>query len=299
MNLKEFINKWDWKVVDYDGYYKYQCKDYSNQYTKEVFNYESPKWNAYEVFFADWWDKWEKFKNTPDFLPKEGDICIWKIWEYWHIGIVLSADLQTMIISDQNTWSGNWDWIWDNKIRTHQYSYKNVYWFIRYKVQNKPSEEFYIKNGIKIPKQINGIPIRLVNRETKNTIAYASIKWLIPKFKKDEIVIYNNAFRKYPTQELFGKLCFHEWSHIVYYKYLNENQRKAWERISRSMKEYISTYASTNVSEDFAEVLAWIDYKERIWSLPKNKKYNQVIEDKYYFAKKLYDYWMKKCLKIN
>lgn len=133
MDLKQFLDKWNWKVIDYDWSYWYQCKDYTNQYTKEVFGIESPKWNAKDVWKSNWGEKFEKHKNTADFLPLPWDICIWGNGEFGHIGIVVSANLKNMVISDQNTWSGNWDGTGNNKIRTHQYPYKNVLWFIRYK----------------------------------------------------------------------------------------------------------------------------------------------------------------------
>jgi hypothetical protein len=132
--LKDFLKKYTWKTINYDWIYGYQCKDYTNQYTKEVFWVESPKWNAEESWNKDWGSYFEKHINTPGFIPLPWDICIWnwKHCKYWHIWIVVEANINTMMISDQNSWTWNGDWKLNNAIRTHQYTYNNVIWFIRH-----------------------------------------------------------------------------------------------------------------------------------------------------------------------
>lgn len=132
--MKEFIEKWEGKVVDYDGYYWYQCTDFVRQYCLEMFwETYKPHWNAWTLYDQDWGDEYIKYPfNSAQFIPNRWDIVIFK-WptKYGHIGVITDAEMMSFTVIDQNTWSGNWDWEWDNKIRIQYYWYSDVIWFVR------------------------------------------------------------------------------------------------------------------------------------------------------------------------
>ena len=146
------------------------------------------------------------------------------------------------------------------------------------------------------PSTVYNIPVRLSPLKNTTTIWLASVMGLSPKFKRNEIIIYEGSFKKYPTLELIQKLLMHEFAHFVYHKGI-EN-KDLWIRISRSIDDYISNYAKTHEAEDFAEMIWRVFYKETHWPLPKKKLWNSKIEDKYYFTNILYNFWFKKIEKF-
>jgi len=108
MTLNEFIKTREGGTIDYDWYYWYQCTDLVRQYCYEMFwETYAPIWNAADLFSQDWGDEYIKYENTPEFIPNSWDICIFD-WptNFWHIGVVVSSDIDNMMILDQNT--GNW-----------------------------------------------------------------------------------------------------------------------------------------------------------------------------------------------
>jgi cell wall-associated NlpC family hydrolase len=102
--LQEIAEKWLDKTVPYPvpdpNKLQGQCVQFVRYCLKEY--YGVPDWAP--VFLAkaaNFWtqyekDKamhghWDKLPNTPDFVPQEGDICIWNTAKgggYGHIGIV-------------------------------------------------------------------------------------------------------------------------------------------------------------------------------------------------------------------
>ena len=87
MTYKEFVNKYNGKYTDYDGYYGFQCWDLGQRYFTEVLKLpasvlsgcglvsnmlKAPKINLMRKYF-------DEVKT-----PKQGDVAI---WEYGHIAI--------------------------------------------------------------------------------------------------------------------------------------------------------------------------------------------------------------------
>lgn len=76
--------------------------------------------------------------------------------------------------------------------------------------------------------------------------------------------------------------CLHEAGHQYWFKYLDKEGRKYYERIYNNATEYVSNYASTNVEEDFAETYArifvWVPVLE---GLPKDRAefFNKISEE--------------------
>lgn len=90
----EFINKHLGKACDYDGAAGVQCVDLIKFYLRECYDIRPGSWgNA-----KDYWyhtqpillSYFRKIRNTPDFIPEYGDICIFD-GEYGHICIGASA----------------------------------------------------------------------------------------------------------------------------------------------------------------------------------------------------------------
>ncbi len=275
--VQDFINEWNGKTIDYDWVYWNQCKDFTNQYTKEVFDYESPKGNAYEVYSKDWGDRCEKFLNTPDFLPKQWDIIIWNIWEYGHIWVVVNATLSNMTIIDQNTGNGNWDGLGNNKIRVHIYNYNNVHWFIR--IKDKPMNKFWPDITIKwltFPSSVYWIPVRLARTNSKTLMGKANIKDYAPNCTKDEILIFENSFTKW--EDYLYKILTHETFHFYQHLVFSDEQNKYLEDLYKFIPDKVSTYASKLHWENWAETYSyWEVYIKHNKELPENKVWNDAI----------------------
>lgn len=88
MNPLDFINQYNGKAWDFDGYYGIQCVDLAQYYAK---------WLGYPKFTGNAIDIWnqagtnyERIFNTPSYVPKAGDIIIWNTQfgnGYGHVAI--------------------------------------------------------------------------------------------------------------------------------------------------------------------------------------------------------------------
>lgn len=115
MYLKDFINKYNGKKVDYDGAYGGQCVDLFRYFNKEVLEIAQPKgvngakdfWNNYSKD-VNLYNNFDKIANTPTFVPQEGDIAIWGNGAYGHIAICTGkGDVNTFESFDQNYPTGS------------------------------------------------------------------------------------------------------------------------------------------------------------------------------------------------
>lgn len=133
MTFDQFINKWNGKLLDYDGYYGGQCVDLYRQYCKEVLNVpQSPAvggakdiWNTYLAQYFD------RIPNSPNGIPKRGDIMIWGIGygPYGHVGVVTSASLYSFYSFDQNDPLGT-------KCHYQWHNYRGVLGWLRLRSQS-------------------------------------------------------------------------------------------------------------------------------------------------------------------
>jgi len=106
MTLKEFVDKYNGKLVDYDSFYGAQCSDLAQQYNKEMYGgpfltgeAAADLWETYPV------DYYERVLNTPDAVPTPGDMMIWKkttSLPWGHVGICVEGDLNRFKSFDQN-----------------------------------------------------------------------------------------------------------------------------------------------------------------------------------------------------
>jgi len=111
ITLNQFISKYLDKGIDFDGRYGFQCVDTFNQYLKEVYGIKEPikmfpVMSAYEIFdMAKEIEDFEVVENTPEALPKSGDIIVWKKTKqlpHGHVAIFLEGDLNSFTSFDQN-----------------------------------------------------------------------------------------------------------------------------------------------------------------------------------------------------
>ena len=132
MTLKEFIDKYNNKFLDYDGAYGPQCFDLYRQYCQEVLGVpQSPPtgsqgakaiWTTYLQGYFD------RIDNTPTNTPMQGDIIIWGtgIGPYGHVAVCWDSNMLTFHSFDQNFPTGS-----PCHIQLH--SYKGVLGWIRRK----------------------------------------------------------------------------------------------------------------------------------------------------------------------
>jgi surface antigen len=99
--LKIFIPKYLGKqVTDPWGFYKGQCVSLVKRWLKDN-NWPMRRGNA-----IDWvnngYEGYKYFKNTTAFVPTPGDMAIFNVGKYGHIGIVQTATAKSMKVIQQN-----------------------------------------------------------------------------------------------------------------------------------------------------------------------------------------------------
>jgi hypothetical protein len=135
MKLKEFIGKYDGKYLDWDGAFGAQCVDQARFYFSEVCGLERQPAGVvgakdfYLLFEKDPVLKgnFQKIPNTPEFVPKPGDVVIWdksKTNPYGHIAIFVEGDVRSFDSLDQNLPAGS-------ACRLVHHTYSNVLGFLR------------------------------------------------------------------------------------------------------------------------------------------------------------------------
>lgn len=121
MTFDEFINKYDGKKIDYDGFHDGQCVDLYRQYVKEVLEFPQspPVEGAKDVWDTYLKDKYTRVANTPDGIPDKGDIVIWNsgAGTYGHIAIFIEGTTGSFKSFDQNWPAGS-----SCHIQRHYYS---------------------------------------------------------------------------------------------------------------------------------------------------------------------------------
>jgi hypothetical protein len=122
MSLKtynQFIKDHNGKAVDYDGVAGAQCVDLAKCYLKEVFGIKPGAWGDAHAYYDNFSsipalkENFTRIANTPDFVPKKGDIAVWKSslssGGWGHIAICTGeGDTNHFYSYDQN-WNGRHD----------------------------------------------------------------------------------------------------------------------------------------------------------------------------------------------
>lgn len=130
---KDWINSKVGIGIDFDGWYGYQCMDLVVAYMYYITDGKLTLWgNAKDAINNDLKGYATLHKNTPQFLPKMGDIAVWttgNFSEFGHIAIVTSANLDTFNAIEQN-WNGGGLTLTEVTTKRKK-SYQNVTHFIR------------------------------------------------------------------------------------------------------------------------------------------------------------------------
>lgn len=135
--LWEFVKEYNWKRIDYDSAFWYQCVDLMRKWLDKIW-YVQPKklgnnWvikiaqnpNYYLATPEDW------IPNTPEWVPAPGDVVIFnKPSDTWHVAVVISATIKTITVFEQN--AGRWSktGTGSDACRITDVDYKNVMWWI-------------------------------------------------------------------------------------------------------------------------------------------------------------------------
>lgn len=129
MTYQQFKDKWNGKFCDYDKAFGFQCVDLMRQYMKEVMGLEPYKvlpgaTYAKQLFWNYKTGPLSKISNGPSNFPKKGAIVFWTTYPFvtgiaGHVGIVDSADANTLIVFSQNYPSGS-------ACSLRKFSYKGV-----------------------------------------------------------------------------------------------------------------------------------------------------------------------------
>jgi hypothetical protein len=126
MTLDKFVESYSGKKIDVDGMYGNQCKDLFSLYNTEVVGNPEYVWGNAKDLFAAAPDKYyEKIKNTPAGVPRKGDVIIWNIKPYGHVGIYVSGNANDFVSFDQN-YAGHLE---PSQLVKHDY--KNVIGWLR------------------------------------------------------------------------------------------------------------------------------------------------------------------------
>jgi hypothetical protein len=135
MILRDFVYAYRDKHLDWDGKFGCQCVDAARYYFAEVCGLKQQPAGVkgardfYLNFEKDpvLVEHFEKIPNTPEFIPKPGDIVIWDKTPgnpYGHIAIFFNGDVKAFNSFDQNLPSGA-------PCGIVRHTYQNVLGFLR------------------------------------------------------------------------------------------------------------------------------------------------------------------------
>lgn len=106
--MQEKLKWYVGKYIDFDGYYGAQCADLAVDYVYWATDGKYRMWgNAVDAINNSFGKYATIYKNTPNFMPRVGDIAVWTQAPanpiYGHIGIVYgNVTLQSCTMLDQN-----------------------------------------------------------------------------------------------------------------------------------------------------------------------------------------------------
>lgn len=141
-SFDSFIKAHIGKAMDYDGVAGCQCVDLIKYYLDEVFDIKPGAWGDAHAYYNEWTtytDKLQKnftrIANTPDFVPKKGDIMVWgkTLNGNWgHVALCDGVGDTTYFYSYDNNWTGNHD-----AVTRIKHNYSHVLGVLRPKDQTK------------------------------------------------------------------------------------------------------------------------------------------------------------------
>ena len=116
MTHSAFVDKYNWRYIDADGFFGNQCVDLMRAYVKEVhglapYTAIPTTGNAKDIFNNFKENQYfKKILNSPTNSPLKGDILFFKTSTWFpflfgwagHVGVVESANLYDIILFNQN-----------------------------------------------------------------------------------------------------------------------------------------------------------------------------------------------------
>lgn len=116
MTYDSFVQMYIGKAVDYDGVSGVQCVDLVKLYLYKVFGIRAGAWGNAKDYWLDFSShptmtaNFTKIKNTPDFVPKKGDIVVWSgdissKNDYGHIAIATGEGDTDIFYSYDSNWN--------------------------------------------------------------------------------------------------------------------------------------------------------------------------------------------------
>lgn len=141
MKFDEFVKKFLGKKTDYDKACGVQCVDLAKQYLYSVFGIKAGSWGNAKYYWLNFnihsalTSNFTKIKNTPDFVPKKGDIVVWSgdissKNDCGHIAIATGEGNTSYFYSYDQNWGSK-------EMKKVKHSYKAVYGVLRPKDQSK------------------------------------------------------------------------------------------------------------------------------------------------------------------
>lgn len=115
LTFDEFKNKYLGKKTDYDGVCGVQCVDLAKLYFNKCFGFKPGAWGNAKDYWTGFNNhpelvkNFDKIKNTPDFVPKKGDVVIWNENissknDYGHIAIATGEGNTSYFYSYDQNW---------------------------------------------------------------------------------------------------------------------------------------------------------------------------------------------------
>ena len=139
MNYNEFIKTYKGKSFDYDGVSGVQCVDLVKQYLNKVFGIKPGSWGNAKDYYEDYNSNktlkanFTRIANTPEFVPKKGDIAVWGTGlgnKYGHIAIATGEGTTSYFYSYDLNWNGK-------TVKKVKHTYKGFLGVLRAKNQEK------------------------------------------------------------------------------------------------------------------------------------------------------------------
>ena len=139
MNYNEFIKTYKDKSFDYDGVSGVQCVDLVKQYLNKVFGIKPGSWGNAKDYYEDYNSNktlkanFTRIANTPEFVPKKGDIAVWGTGlgnKYGHIAIATGEGTTSYFYSYDLNWNGK-------TVKKVKHTYKGFLGVLRAKDQEK------------------------------------------------------------------------------------------------------------------------------------------------------------------
>lgn len=127
MTINDFFNEYQGKSIDYDGVSGVQCVDLIKIYADKVLGLKFGAFGNAKDYYLNFEkikmlkDNFEKIPNTPEFVPKKGDICVFNssnINKYGHVCIATGEGDRRFFKSLDMNWGGK-----EAKIVLHSYNY--------------------------------------------------------------------------------------------------------------------------------------------------------------------------------